>query len=97
MNFPLIIQLVVELSPSWQSLPNCTEISLMFDYYHPPTPPGKVEMQLEIDRRWPVGSWQLVESLPGDFWWLLVAKDRGDLPKPGKYILDWKFMQVVLW
>ena len=27
-----------------------TEISLKFDYYHPPTPtPGKVEMQLEID------------------------------------------------
>ena len=33
-----------------------TEISLKFDYYHPPTP-GKVEMQLEIGNIWTVGSW----------------------------------------
>ena len=40
-----------------------TEISFKFDYYHPPTPtlpPGKVEMQLEIDKIWSVGNWWIV-------------------------------------
>ena len=33
-----------------------TEISLKFNYYHPPTP-WKIEMQLEIGPIWTVGSW----------------------------------------
>ena len=36
-----------------------TEISIKFDYYHP-HPPGKVEIQLEIDKIWSVGNLWIV-------------------------------------
>ena len=44
---------IAKLSSSWQYSASWTEIGLKFDYYHP-NPPGKLEMQLEIDHVWPV-------------------------------------------
>ena len=48
-----------------------TEISLMFDYYHP-QPPSPTHPRESRDPacNWPyMASGYLVDSLPGDFWW----------------------------
>ena len=54
-------------------------------------PPGKVEIQLDIDHIWSVGSWWIVcLVIFGGRGWDEMALHRRDTPYPGKYIINWK-------